>query len=239
MKRKQSRQNDELRKIEIIPGFQFYPAGSVLISFGRTRVICSATIEEKVPPFLKDQGLGWVTAEYAMLPAATGSRNMRESVKGKQQGRSVEIQRLIGRSLRAVVDRRILGERSILIDCDVIQADGGTRTASITGAFVALSLAVEKLLRERAIQQTPILSQVAAVSVGVVNREILLDLDYSEDSNADVDMNIVATSEGKLIEIQGTAEGAPFSRKEMDQLLDAGLGGIEKLMAFQREALNQ
>ncbi len=239
MARKQNRQNDELRKIEMIPGFQIYPAGSVLVSFGRTRVICSATIEERVPPFLKDQGLGWVTAEYAMLPAATGSRNTRESVKGKQQGRSVEIQRLIGRSLRAVVDRQILGERSILIDCDVIQADGGTRTASITGAFVALSLAVDRLLRERAIQQTPILSQVAAVSVGIVNREILLDLDYSEDSNADVDMNIVATSEGTLIEVQGTAEGAPFSRKEMDQLLNAGLGGIEKLMAFQREALNR
>jgi ribonuclease PH len=239
MTRKSRRQNDELRKVEIIAGFQLYPAGSVLISFGRTRVICSATIEEKVPPFLKDQGLGWVTAEYAMLPAATGSRNTRESVKGKQQGRSVEIQRLIGRSLRAVVDRQILGERSILIDCDVIQADGGTRTASITGAFVALSLAVEQLLRERAIQQTPILSQVAAISVGVVNGNILLDLDYGEDSNADVDMNIVATSEGSLIEIQGTAEGAPFTRKEMDEMLNVGLSGIDKLMSFQRQALNQ
>ena len=237
MARKQKRQNDELRKIEIIPGFLLYPAGSVLISFGRTRVICSATIEEKVPPFLKDQGLGWVTAEYAMLPAATGSRNMRESVKGKQQGRSVEIQRLIGRALRAVVDRRILGERSILIDCDVIQADGGTRTASITGAFVALSLAVDQLMRERAIRQTPILSQVAAVSVGIVNGEILLDLDYSEDSSADVDMNIVATSEGRLVEVQGTAEGDPFSREEMDKMLDVGLKGIEELMAFQRQAM--
>jgi len=239
MTRKSRRQNDELRKVEIITGFQLYPAGSVLISFGRTRVICSATIEERVPPFLKDQGLGWVTAEYAMLPAATGSRNTRESVKGKQQGRSVEIQRLIGRSLRAAVDRQILGERSILIDCDVIQADGGTRTASITGGFVALSLAVEQLLRERAIQQTPILSQVSAISVGVVNGDILLDLDYGEDSNADVDMNIVATSEGSLIEIQGTAEGAPFSRKEMDEMLNVGLSGIDKLMSFQRQALNQ
>lgn len=239
MTRKSKRQNDELRKVEIIPGFQLFPAGSVLISFGRTRVICSATIEEKVPPFLKDQGLGWVTAEYSMLPAATGSRNARESVKGKQQGRSVEIQRLIGRSLRAVVDRRILGERSILIDCDVIQADGGTRTAAITGAFVALSLAVEQLLRERAIQQTPIVSQVAAISVGVVNGEIMLDLDYGEDSNADVDMNIVATSEGTLIEIQGTAEGAAFSREEMDRMLDSGISGIKKLMALQRQALNQ
>ncbi|RLE19039.1 MAG: ribonuclease PH [Acidobacteria bacterium] len=239
MKRRANRQNDALRKVEIIPGFQLFPAGSVLISFGRTRVICSATIEEKVPPFLKDRGLGWVTAEYSMLPAATGSRNMRESVKGKQQGRSVEIQRLIGRSLRAVVDRQILGERSILIDCDVIQADGGTRTASITGAYVALSLAVEQLMRERAIQQSPILSQVAAVSVGMVNGEVLLDLDYPEDSNADVDMNIVATSEGTLIEIQGTAEGAPFSRDKMDQMLDIGLEGIEKLMVIQRQALNQ
>jgi len=239
MTRRLKRQNDELRKVEIIPGFQLYPAGSVLISFGRTRVICSATIEEKVPPFLKEQGLGWVTAEYAMLPAATGNRNTRESVKGKQQGRSVEIQRLIGRSLRAVVDRQILGERSILIDCDVIQADGGTRTASITGAFVALSLAVEQLLRERAIQQTPILSQAAAISVGIVNGDILLDLDYGEDSNAGVDMNIVATSEGTLIEIQSTAEGAPFSRKEMDEMLNVGLSGIDKLMSFQRQALNQ
>ncbi|NOZ12795.1 MAG: ribonuclease PH [Acidobacteria bacterium] len=237
MVRKSRRQNDELRKIEIIPGFQVFPAGSVLISFGRTRVICSATIEEKVPPFLKDQGLGWVTAEYSMLPAATGSRNKRESVKGKQQGRSVEIQRLIGRSLRAVVDRQILGERSILIDCDVIQADGGTRTASITGAFVALSFAVNRLLRERAIQQTPIMSQVAAVSVGIVNGEILLDLDYSEDSNADVDMNIVATSEGTLIEVQGTAEGAAFSRSDMDRMLDMGLNGINRLMEFQRQIL--
>ncbi len=237
MIRKSRRQNNELRKIEIIPAFQVFPAGSVLISFGRTRVICSATIEEKVPPFLKDQGMGWVTAEYSMLPAATGSRNKRESVKGKQQGRSVEIQRLIGRSLRAVVDRQILGERSILIDCDVIQADGGTRTASITGAFVALSFAVNRLLRERAIQQTPIISQVAAVSVGIVNGEILLDLDYSEDSNADVDMNIVATSEGTLIEVQGTAEGAAFSRSDMDRMLDIGLSGIQQLMEFQRQAL--
>lgn len=239
MTRKLNRQNDQLRKIEIIPGFQLYPAGSVLVSFGRTRVICSATIEEKVPPFLKDQGIGWVTAEYAMLPAATGSRNVRESVKGKQQGRSVEIQRLIGRSLRAVMDRRILGERSILIDCDVIQADGGTRTASITGSFVALSLAVDQLLRERAIYQSPILSQVAAVSVGLVNGEVLLDMDYSEDSNADVDMNIVATSEGTLIEVQGTAEGFPFSRKEMDDMLDVGLAGIDTLMEFQRKALEK
>ncbi len=238
MNRKAGRKNAELRQIEIIPRFQVFPAGSVLISFGRTRVICSATIEEKVPPFLKDQGLGWVTAEYAMLPAATGSRNQRESVKGKQQGRSVEIQRLIGRSLRAVVDRRILGERSILIDCDVIQADGGTRTAAITGAFVALSLAVERLMRERAIQQSPILSHVAAVSVGKVNGEILLDLDYSEDSIADVDMNIVATSEGLLIEVQGTAEGEAFSRTEMDRMLDMGLSGIQKLTALQRQVLD-
>ena len=238
MTRSQGRQDNELRGVEIVPGFQEFPAGSVLISFGRTRVICSATVEEKVPPFLRDSGEGWVTAEYSMLPAATGTRNSRESVKGKQQGRSVEIQRLIGRSLRAVIDRRKLGERSILIDCDVIQADGGTRTAAITGAFVALSLAMNQLVYEGVIRETAIEANVAAVSVGIVNGRTLLDLDYMEDSTAQVDLNLVATSDGTLIEVQGTAEQNPFSREKLDDMLTVGLNGIQQLIALQLQALS-
>lgn len=238
MKRSENRTVDQLRTVEIIRDFQEYPAGSVLISFGKTRVLCSVSVDDKVPPFLRDSGEGWVTAEYAMLPGATGTRNSRESVRGKQQGRSVEIQRLIGRSLRSVVDRTRLGERTFAIDCDVIQADGGTRTAAITGSYVALALAVQKLTREGQLVRDPLLDHVAAVSVGIVDGEVLLDLDYPEDSTAEVDLNLVATGSGELVEVQGTAEGKPFSRKQLDQMLDTAMKGINELVDIQRKILH-
>ncbi len=238
MKRSENRNVDQLRTVEIIRDFQEYPAGSVLISFGKTRVLCSVSVDDKVPPFLRDSGEGWVTAEYAMLPGATGTRNSRESVRGKQQGRSVEIQRLIGRSLRSVVDRTRLGERTFAIDCDVIQADGGTRTAAITGSYVALALAVQKLTREGKLEQNPLLDHVAAISVGIVNGHVLLDLDYPEDSTAEVDLNLVATGSGELVEVQGTAEGSPFSRAQLDQMLDTAMKGISELVNIQRKTLH-
>ena len=228
---------DALRPIKLTPHFLPHTDGSVLIECGNTKVICTATIDENVPPFLRGKGQGWVTAEYGMLPTSTASRMRREATAGKQSGRTQEIQRLIGRSLRAVVDMEKLGERQILIDCDVIQADGGTRTASITGAFVALSLAIQKLLQQGILSDNPLMDSVAAVSVGVVGGVPLLDLDYPEDSGCDSDVNMVMTGSGKIIEIQGTAEGAPFSFDELNALMQLAAKGIAELSALQRQAL--
>jgi ribonuclease PH len=227
---------DQLRETKITPHFLPYAEGSALIEVGGTKVICAATVEEKVPPFLRNKGVGWVTAEYAMLPRATNTRTNRETLR--PAGRTQEIQRLIGRSLRAVVDTSLLGERQIMIDCDVLQADGGTRCASITGACVALALAVKKLLIDGKIKRNPIISEVAAVSVGIIEGTPVLDLNYAEDSTAHVDMNIVCTGSGKFIEIQGTAERAPFNREQMNQMLELAEKGISQLFTIQRYALN-
>ena len=227
----------DLRQIRFECGYTRYAEGSVLVSFGETRVLCNATVEEKVPPFLRGQGKGWVTAEYSMLPRATHSRSSREATRGKVGGRTHEIQRLIGRSLRAVVDLEKLGERSILIDCDVIQADGGTRTASITGAYVALSIALKGLITQGAIKESPLTGTVSAISVGIVNGTPLLDVDYSEDSTADVDMNYVITGDGRFVEVQGTAEEVPFTISEMDVLRDLALAGCRQLANLQQEAI--
>ena len=234
---RQHRQPNQIRLITITPNYLPHAEGSVLIECGNTRVICTASVEENVPGFLRGQGLGWVTAEYGMLPRSTGSRMRREAAAGKQSGRTQEIQRLIGRSLRAVIDRSKLGERQILIDCDVITADGGTRTASITGAFVALQLAVNGLLKQGLIAENPITEPVAAVSVGVVNGVALLDLDYSEDSGCDSDVNVVMTGSGKIVEVQGTAEGATFSIDELNTLLKLAEHGIKELLDHQQHAL--
>lgn len=227
----------ELRALTLTPHFLPQAEGSVLIECGQTKVICTASVEESVPPFLRGQGKGWVTAEYGMLPRSTNSRMRREAAAGKQSGRTQEIQRLIGRSLRAVVDMDKLGERQILIDCDVIQADGGTRTASITGAFVALQLAVNQLLAKGLLSENPIKEAVAAISVGVYQGQALLDLDYVEDSGCDTDMNIVMTASGRMVEVQGTAEGEAFSRAELNQLLDLGEAGIQTLLSLQQQAI--
>lgn len=235
--RHNDRAPDQLRSVRLIRGYTRYAAGSVLIECGETRVLCQASILEKVPPFLKDKGQGWLTAEYGMLPCSTGERMQREAVQGKQSGRTMEIQRLIGRALRAVLDLDRLGERTIRIDCDVIQADGGTRTASITGAFVALHDAVQLLLKQGIIQFDPILDHVAATSVGLVNGYPLLDLDYAEDSRCDTDMNVVMTGKGGLVEIQGTAENHAFSRQQLDSLLDLAQLGIEELIDLQKQVL--
>lgn len=231
------RQANSLRPIELDPGFQVYAEGSVLISQGNTRVICSVSIEEGVPPFLKGSGKGWITAEYGMLPRSTHTRNQRESVQGRPSGRTQEIQRLIGRSLRAIVDMTALGERTLKIDCDVIQADGGTRTASITGGYVALAIALKKLVENGTLKRLPLTGQVAAVSVGVVDLEPLLDLNYSEDSTASVDFNVVMTDKKEFIELQGTAERRSFSRQAMNDLLDLAEGGIERLFEIQKRVL--
>lgn len=236
--RHDGRQAKELRTIEIKTNVFKHPEGSVQISFGATTVICAASIEEKVPPFLRGQGVGWISAEYSMLPRATHTRNTRESTKGKVSGRTMEIQRLIGRSLRSVVDLDKLGERSILIDCDVLQADGGTRTASITGAFIALKLAIDELLRKKILSENPIKEYVAAVSVGILeDRCCVIDLDYEEDSKAIVDMNLVMTESGEFVEIQGTGEKTTFSGDELNALLFYGKTGIEQLIIQQKEAL--
>jgi ribonuclease PH len=228
---------NELRQARITPGYLPYAEGSALIEMGQTRVICSASVEERVPPFLRNRGQGWVTAEYAMLPRATLSRTSRETGRGGPSGRTHEIQRLIGRSLRAVVNTTLLGERTVMLDCDVLQADGGTRTASITGAYVAFALACRRLLRTNKIERSPLTGEVAAVSVGIVEGAALLDLKYDEDSRAEVDMNVVCTGDGRFIEVQGTAEGTPFTREEMDQLLALAGQGIEHLLQAQRAAL--
>jgi ribonuclease PH len=237
--RTDGRLHDELRAVRITPGYLPYAEGSALIEMGETRVICSASVEERVPPFLRNRGLGWVTAEYAMLPRATLQRTQRETGRGGPSGRTHEIQRLIGRSLRAVVNTTLLGERTITLDCDVLQADGGTRTASITGAYVAFALACRRLLRTNKITRNPLTGEVAATSVGIVDDTPLLDLKYDEDSRAEVDMNVVCTGDGRFIEVQGTAEGSPFTREQMDELLILARLGIERLIQAQRTALEQ
>jgi ribonuclease PH len=235
--RPSGRANDELRAVRFTRGFTAHAEGSVLVEFGQTRVLCTASIEENVPPFLRGKGQGWVTAEYGMLPRATHTRSPREAAKGKQTGRTQEIQRLIGRALRAVIDLKGLGERTITIDCDVLQADGGTRTAAITGGYVALMDAVDSLLRKGSIKSNPIHTQVAAVSVGIWSGQPVLDLDYSEDSNAETDMNVVMNNGGAFVEIQGTAEGHAFRRHELDELLNFAVQGINQLHALQLQAL--
>ena len=228
---------DQLRPVRITRGFTKHAEGSVLIEFGDTRVLCTASVEEKVPPHKRGSGEGWVTAEYGMLPRATHTRGDREAAKGKQSGRTQEIQRLIGRSLRAVFDLKKLGERTIALDCDVLQADGGTRTASITGAFVAAQDAVNTLLASGKLTQSPILGHVAAISVGIVNGAPVLDLDYPEDSACDTDMNVVMTGAGHYVEVQGTAEGVAFTRDEMNQLLALAEKGIAELVNLQKASL--
>lgn len=241
MSRSDGRNNDQLRPVRIIRNYIKPAEGSVLIEVGDTRIICTASVEEKVPRFFDDpsqkRGGGWVTAEYSMLPRSTKNRNTREAARGKIGGRTQEIQRLIGRSLRAVVDMKALGERTIWLDCDVIQADGGTRTASITGAFIALWDACSYLIDRKKIKETPIIDFVAATSVGIVKEEKLLDLCYVEDFAADVDMNIVMTGKGGFIEIQGTAEEAPFSREDSNELIDLAVGGIQQLISLQRKMI--
>ena len=235
--RPSKREANELRDIRITRRYTRHAEGAVLIEAGDTKVLCTVSVEDKVPPFLKGKGRGWLTAEYGMLPRATNTRSDREAARGKQSGRTQEIQRLIGRALRAVVDLGALGERTLQIDCDVIQADGGTRTASITGAFVAVHDAVSHLLDKKLLAASPIRDFVAAVSVGVYQGAAVLDLDYPEDSACDTDMNVVMTGSGGLIEVQGTAEGAPFSRAEMNALLDLAQKGIAQLVAAQKTAL--
>jgi ribonuclease PH len=237
MSRPSGRQPQQLREISITRQFTCHAEGSVLVGFGNTRVICTASVEEGVPRFLRGQGRGWITAEYGMLPRSTGSRMGREAARGKQGGRTVEIQRLIGRSLRAAVDTRRLGEYTITIDCDVIQADGGTRTAAITGSCVALVDALRYLQREGKINTDPLQQMIASVSVGVVGGVPVLDLDYVEDSSADTDMNVVMTEAGEFIEVQGTAEGQAFSREDLDAMLELAAGGIDELIRQQKEAL--
>jgi len=237
--RPDGRRPDELRRIEIIKGFLKTAEGSVLIEAGDTRVICTASIEERVPPFLKDTGKGWITAEYSMLPRSTSTRTMRESTSGRIGGRTHEIQRLIGRSMRAVVDLDALGERTIWLDCDVIQADGGTRTASITGAFIALKSAVNYALEHKIIERDPIREYVAAVSVGIVEGEPRLDLIYIEDSTAEVDMNVVMTDSGRFIEIQGTAEATPFDKGQLEVMLDLASSGIRQIISIQKGVLGE
>ena len=235
--RPSGRSAEQVRPIKITRHYTKHAEGSVLVEFGETKVLCNATIDESVPRFLKGQNQGWVTAEYGMLPRATNSRTQREAAKGKQTGRTMEIQRLIARSLRAMIDLKLLGEYTITLDCDVIQADGGTRTASITGACVALVDAINTLLANGKIKQNPIKSLVAAVSVGIVNGEAVCDLEYIEDSNAETDMNVVMTDDGRIIEVQGTAEGEPFSHEELLTLLELAKNGITTITEAQKQAL--
>lgn len=237
--RPSGRQPDQLRPVSIQRRFTKHAEGSVLVSFGDTQVIVTASVETSVPRFLKGQGQGWVTAEYGMLPRATGSRNQREAARGKQGGRTVEIGRLIGRSLRAAIDMKALGEHSITLDCDVIQADGGTRTASITGAYVALSDAINWMLEQGMIKKNPIKHPIAAVSVGVWNGEAVLDLDYAEDSTAETDLNVIMTASGGFVEIQGTAEGEPFAPDELTAMLALAQKGVAELCDIQNAALNE
>ena len=235
--RADGRSNDALRPINITTDYIYHANGSVLIEFGRTKVICTATVEDKIPPFLKGSGKGWITGEYAMIPASTQTRKARESSRGKVDGRTQEIQRLIGRALRSVVNLEVIGERTIWIDCDVIQADGGTRTASITGSFVALVYCINSMLEQGLIKESPISNYVAAVSVGIYEDNPILDLCYEEDSNAKVDMNIVMTDKGEFIEVQGTGEESPFSSEDLFLLLQLGRAGIEQIIKVQKEAL--
>lgn len=237
--REDGRKIDSLREIKITKDFNLYAEGSVLIEFGNTKVICTASVSEKVPPFMRGQGKGWLTAEYSMIPRATGERNQRESAKGKLSGRTMEIQRLIGRALRTAVDLDKLGERTITIDCDVIQADGGTRTTSISGGFIALALAVKKLMKDRVLSVNPIISNVAAISVGIVRGTPMLDLMYTEDSAAEVDMNVVMNGKGEFVEVQGTGEEATYTRKELNELIDLAEVGIKEIIRIQNEVIGE
>ena len=236
--RPSGREQNELRNIEFIPNFTKHAEGSCLVKYGDTHVICTASIEEKVPIFLRNSGKGWITAEYGMLPRSTHTRSNREASRGKQAGRTLEIQRLIGRSLRSIIDLKVLGERQIIIDCDVIQADGGTRTASISGGWIALSKAVNKLLYTNKIKSNPIISQICAISCGVWNGFSVLDLDYSEDSSAEIDTNFVLTSDQKLVEVQISSESDPFTKSTMDRLLNLAFEGSEKIFKQQLRAIN-
>ncbi len=237
--RSDGRQERDLRPFSVALHPNKYAEGSVLIEVGNTKVLCTASVEERVPPFLKGQGKGWVTAEYAMLPRATHTRNQRESAKGKLTGRTMEIQRLIGRALRSVVDLHALGERTITLDCDVLQADGGTRTTSITGAYIALALAVHKLSGTIAFEKYPLTDYLASISVGVVQNRPVVDLNYEEDSKAKVDMNVVMTGAGAFVEVQGTGEESPFTRQELDQMLGLAEAGIRQLIELQKETLGE
>lgn len=239
MPRDDDRMLNDLRPLVILPNYLTHPEGSALIACGNTKVICTASAEAKVPSFLRGTGKGWVTSEYAMIPRSTGTRTIRESSRGRPSGRTQEIQRLIGRSLRSVVDLRVLGEQTLWIDCDVIQADGGTRAASITGSFVALALALAKLRREQGLEKAPLLDYVAAVSVGIVDGQPRLDLSYKEDSTAEVDMNVVMTGRQLLVEVQGTAEGEPFSQKQLNLLLDLAREGVRQLIERQQSILEE
>ena len=239
MLREDGRKFDEERKIKITKNVNIYAEGSVLIEIGNTKVLCTASVSDKVPPFLRGTGKGWLTAEYSMLPRATNERNSRESAKGKLSGRTVEIQRLIGRALRASIDLEKLGERLITIDCDVLQADGGTRTTSITGGYIALALAIKKLLADEVIEENPLISNVAAISVGKLNSNLIVDLKYSEDSAAEVDMNVIMNKKGEFIEVQGTGEESTFTRKELNALLDLAENSINRIIALQDEIINQ
>lgn len=239
MQRVDGRIPGQIRPIKITTEYNKYAEGSVLIEVGDTKVICTATVEERVPPFLKGLGKGWVTAEYSMLPRATGVRTMRESAKGKLGGRTMEIQRLIGRALRSVVNLEALGERTITLDCDVIQADGGTRTASITGAFVAMIIALNKLVEQGMLKEIPVRDFLAATSVGMTSGVPVVDLCYAEDSSAEVDMNVVMTGTGRFVEVQGTGEESTFSRDEMNSLLDLASAGVQELIKYQREVLGE
>lgn len=237
--RSDGRNFDQMREIRVVTDFILYPEGSVLVEFGNTKVICNVSFSEGVPPFLKGTKSGWITAEYQMLPRSTHQRNQRESIKGKLSGRTQEISRLIGRSIRAAVDLTKIGEMTCIIDCDVIQADGGTRTASVSGAYIALCLAVKKLLNEGILAENPIVNQVAAISVGLIDNNIMLDLNYEEDSHAQTDLNIVGTSDGKIIEIQGTAEQEPFDSDTLNEMLKIGLRGIKNISEIQNRVLER
>ncbi len=235
--RPSGRKPDELRPVRLTRHYTCHAEGSVLVEFGNTKVLCTASVEERVPPWLRSKGRGWVTAEYGMLPRATGSRNDREAARGKQQGRTIEIQRLIGRALRAAVDLEALGERRVVLDCDVLQADGGTRTAAITGSYVALVDACRLLVKQGQIRRSPLMGQIAAISVGIYNGTPVLDLDYAEDSEAETDMNVVMNEAGGFIEVQGTAEGHAFRRDEMNAMMELAEHGVAQLIEIQQAAL--
>ena len=237
IKRSDKRAADQMRPVRITTGYLLTAEGSAVIEVGNTRVLCAATVEDTVPPFLRNSGKGWVTAEYSMLPRSTATRTQREVTRGRQSGRTLEIQRLIGRSLRTVVNLEALGERTVIVDCDVLQADGGTRTASITGAWVAMSIAIGKLVQYGALKRSPVLDLVSATSVGVVGGTAVLDLNYEEDSKADVDMNLVMTGAGKFVEVQATGERAAFDDEQMSALIELGRNGIRELLALQRDAV--
>ncbi len=237
--RPSGRRPDEIRPVSFTRHFTTHAEGSVLVCFGNTKVLCTASVEDKTPPFLRNTGKGWITAEYGMLPRSTGTRTAREAAKGKQSGRTMEIQRLIGRALRAAIDLEALGERQIILDCDVIQADGGTRTAAISGAYVALHDAVQVMMKKGMLSENPMHGRVASVSVGIFNGTAVLDLDYAEDSNCETDMNVVMNEAGGIIEIQGTAEGHPFRREELDVLLNLAAHGIQHVIRAQENALHE